>query len=110
MVGPRLIYRGHHGFVHGVAWSPDGTRIASASADRTIQVWKASSGEAVLVYRGHKSAVWAIAWSPDGTRIVSISEDQTVQIWEARNGIVNLLIRAKRFSEKRPMKRKRSAR
>jgi WD40 repeat protein len=34
-----LIYRGHASGVSAVAWSPDGQRIASASADATVQVW-----------------------------------------------------------------------
>src|SRR6185437_2005428 len=39
---PPLIYRGHNDVVETVAWSPDGTRIASASDDFTVQVWEAS--------------------------------------------------------------------
>lgn len=35
------IYRGHSASVNAVAWSPDGTHIASRSADKTVQVWLA---------------------------------------------------------------------
>ena len=79
-------YSRHTGAVLGVAWSPDGTRIASASADRTVQVWEAVSGHRLLTYTGHKSFVLSVAWSPDGTRIASASDDQTVQVWEAKSG------------------------
>ena len=79
-------YRGHSDTVDAVAWSPDGTHIASASADQTVQVWGALNGNLIYTYRGHSSAVNAVAWSPDGTRIASASGDQTVQVWDATNG------------------------
>src|SRR5438105_6151338 len=37
-------YHGHTDYVSGVAWSPDGKRIASASGDHTVQVWDATDG------------------------------------------------------------------
>ncbi len=80
--GTRLLtYRGHSGDVYAVAWSPDGSRIASGSRDDTVQVWEAGTGTALLTYRGHSDWVWAVAWSPDGSRIASGSYDDTVQVW-----------------------------
>ena len=78
-----LIYRGHTHFIRGVAWSPNGQRIASASGDGTVQIWKAATGHKQLSYRGHAGVVWDIAWSPDGRRIASGGQDGTVQVWRA---------------------------
>ena len=80
-------YRGHFnaqlGFITTVGWSPDGTRIASGSDDKTVQVWDAANGGHVYIYRGHTNMVTTVAWSPDGTYIASGSDDKTVQVWGA---------------------------
>ncbi len=70
----------------GVAWSPDGKRIATGDASGAIQVRNATTGAIIFTSRGHSGFVWAIAWSPDGTRIASASWDKTVQVWDARTG------------------------
>jgi hypothetical protein len=87
-------YRGHAAPVFSVAWSPNGTSIASGSTDTTVQVWDALGGGQVLTYRGHTSPVLTVAWSPDGKRIVSgcgetggaAGGETTVQVWDARSG------------------------
>ncbi len=79
-------YKGHSNLVWTVGWSPDGNLLASAGADRTVQVWKATNGSPVYTYTGHTDTVYGIAWSPDSKRIASASYDQTVQVWNAANG------------------------
>jgi eukaryotic-like serine/threonine-protein kinase len=79
-------YQGHTDVVEVVAWSPDGTRIASGSWDQTVQIWDAADGNKLNIYKGHTDQVFAVAWSPDSTRIASGSWDQTVQIWDATSG------------------------
>lgn len=81
------IYRGHKGRMRSVAWSPDGTRIASGSDDKTIQVWEAANGAHSFTVSGLDSTVLAIAWSPDGTYIASGGNSGgTVQVWDTTAG------------------------
>src|SRR5258708_7675667 len=79
-------YNGHINAISDLAWSPDGARIASASYDKTLQVWDAATGKRIVTYRKHSNWVTAVAWSPDGTSIASASVDKTVQIWNASTG------------------------
>jgi WD40 repeat protein/serine/threonine protein kinase len=82
----RLTLRGHAGGVMSVAWSPDGTRLASGSNDGTVKVWEAATGKDTLTFRGHTNGVNCVAWSPDGRRLASASWDTTVKVWEATTG------------------------
>ncbi|HEY1352656.1 MAG TPA: protein kinase [Ktedonobacteraceae bacterium] len=78
----RFIGTAHTSRVTAVAWSARGTRIASASYDKTVRVWDASNGSSALMYQGHWDRVLCVAWSPDGSLLASAGNDGTVQIWD----------------------------
>ena len=66
--------------VNALAWSPDGTRIASAGGP-SVQVWNASTGGDTFIFRYDHDTVNAVAWSPSGRDIASASNTGTVQVW-----------------------------
>lgn len=81
--GTPLLLRGHTDMVVAATFHPDGTRIATASRDRTARVWNAVDGTELVVLRGHDEKVMSVAYSPDGERIATASKDKTARIWRA---------------------------
>jgi WD40 repeat protein len=67
--------------VSSAAFSPDGSRIVTASGT-TARIWDAATAKEIAVLRGHDDTVNSAAFSPDGLRIVTASSDNTVRIWD----------------------------
>jgi WD40 repeat protein/DNA-binding SARP family transcriptional activator len=76
----------HGGWVNEVAFSPDGTRLATCGGDHTVRIWHVPSWRLAHTLRGHTDIVECLAWSPDGARLASAAIDQNVRFWEAASG------------------------
>jgi WD40 repeat protein len=81
-----LALRGHENDVTSAVFSPDGTRILTASRDNTARLWDAATGAERVVLSGHEETVWSAVFSPDGTRILTASRDNTTRLWDAATG------------------------
>jgi WD40 repeat protein/serine/threonine protein kinase len=81
-----LAATGHAGVVMFVAFSPDGQRIVTASADNTARIWDVGTGQQLRVLSGHTGPVRSVAFSPNGRRIVTASYDKTARVWDVSNG------------------------
>jgi WD40 repeat protein len=77
---------GHSSAVTELAFSPDGTTLASSSEDKTIKLWEAQTGALRQTLTGHSNAVYTIAFSPDSKTLASGSLDKTIKLWDVQSG------------------------
>ncbi|KAI0435534.1 WD40-repeat-containing domain protein [Xylaria telfairii] len=75
--------------VNGLAFSPDGSQLASCS-DITVGLWDVATGIMRQKLEGHTERVYAVAFSPDGSRLASGSYDHTVRLWDTTTEAVPL--------------------
>jgi WD40 repeat protein len=74
---------GHRGYVLALAFSPDGTLLASAGGDNTVKVWHLEQRKE-LASLAHADKVLSVAFSPDGQRIATGSVNGRVRVREIR--------------------------
>jgi WD40 repeat protein len=78
---------GEHGYwVSSVAFSPDGTKLATASVDKTARLWDLESGKSAGGPFVHNEAVNFVAFSMDGTKLATASLDKTACLWDLGSG------------------------
>lgn len=73
--------RGHKNRILALAWSPDGDRLASSSADNTIRIWNVRNGSSRVPVE-NMPYVHSLDWSPDGTKIVT----SHLEVWDVDSG------------------------
>lgn len=74
--------RGHTGWVHAVAISPDGSLVASAGEDEVIRLWSTTDGRQVAVLPGHEKRIRALAFMDRAGELVSGAEDGLIKYWD----------------------------
>ena len=76
--------------VSGVAWSPDGTRIASACYDEFVRIHEVRNGEQLLCINSHQDELNAVVWSPDGQTLATAGgqwdKPQPIKLWDTSSG------------------------
>lgn len=84
---PSMVLSGHSSGVNLLAWSPDGSVLATSaggfrSEDSSVRLWQ-PDGQALTPLLDHTQPVTALAWSPDGKTLATGSMDQTIKLWQA---------------------------
>ena len=90
-VKKEISLEGHTDTVNSCAWSPDSSKVLTASDDKTARIWDAAShqileGQTLFTLEGHTDLVMGCAWSPDGSKVLTASYDMTARLWDAATG------------------------
>ena len=67
-------------------FSPDGTRLASGSKDKTVRLWDTNTNEELAILQKHTGWINALAFSADGKQLASGCTDKTVNLWDTDTG------------------------
>lgn len=73
-------------WVRTLAFSPDGSMLASGSYGPIVRLWRANDGTLLKELRGHTAWVRALAFSPNGELLATASDDNTVRLWNVPDG------------------------
>lgn len=84
----RVIEDAHQRPILTAAWSPDGTRLASAGQDQMIKIWDRQTRRLLANLQGHADWVRKIGFVGDGNRLLSISHDGTARLWNTNKGVL----------------------
>jgi WD40 repeat protein len=77
---------GHQDIIVELAFSPDGTTLATASYDNTVGLWQVPTGKAKFRFTSHLLAVDHLTFSPDGRTLATRGGDGTLRLWNVAMG------------------------
>jgi len=88
------VLKGHTRAVASVKYSPDGTMLASASADASVRLWRSlGGGESVRTVVGHEQGLSDVCWSADSRFLATASDDKTAKVWDTETGAALLTLK-----------------
>jgi len=80
-----LSFEGHSNVINFMSFSPDATKVITASDDKTLKLWDVNTGKEMGTFIGHCDSVIGCAFSPDGKKVLSASRDKTLKGWDVNN-------------------------
>jgi WD40 repeat protein len=80
-----MVQNGHSDNVLGLAFNAEGTRLATASSDKTIKIWDVGTGQLLLTLQG-SGWNYAVAFGPDGHWLASAGSNKTITLWDLATG------------------------
>lgn len=80
------IKNSHSDTVFGVAFGPDGTKLASCGADKFVKIFEVPAGKFIKSFEGHTHHVLDVGWKPDGKLLASCGADNAIKIWDYEKG------------------------
>ncbi len=76
----------HPNEVHAVAFSPDGTKLATGDENGTGRLWEFATGRLLATLQAHKSKILSLDFSPDGKTLATGSSDYLIIFWDVASG------------------------
>jgi WD40 repeat protein len=78
---------------NSIAFSPNGSKLASGSDGHMVKLWDLNTGQELQSLKGHLGVVTSVAFSPDGERLATGSKDKTVKLWDLNTGRESLTLK-----------------
>ena len=76
----------HSDTVFALRFSPDGTKLASAAADKFLKVTNVADGKELRSFEGHTHHVMAVDWKSDGKQLITGGADKVLKLWDFDSG------------------------
>ncbi|KAG9063878.1 hypothetical protein KI688_003992 [Linnemannia hyalina] len=94
-----LTLRGHTGYVTGIALSPNGQWIASASNDYTVKLWDASTGVLISSLTSQTQSMAMVVFSPDGLQLAVGGRDGKMRLWDVNTSLLSVEVQGRHLGQ-----------